>query len=58
MTPSGSDNKFMQNDLGLAVKLSEAFALKTGFQIRRNSDVIAPSRKTDRLFTTNLVYAF
>ncbi len=55
---AGSDNKFMQNDLGLAVKLSEAFALKTGFQIRRNSDVVGTLRKTDRLFTTNLVYAF
>jgi putative salt-induced outer membrane protein len=55
---AGSDNKFMQNDLGLAVKISDAFAVKTGFQIRHNSDVAAPSKKTDRLFTTNLVYSF
>jgi putative salt-induced outer membrane protein len=55
---AGSDNKFMQNDLGLAVKVSDAFAVKTGFQIRRNSDVVPGTRKTDRLFTTNLVYSF
>ena len=55
---AGSDNKFMQNDLGLAVKISDAFAVKAGFQVRHNSDVAATSKKTDRLFTTNLVYSF
>jgi len=55
---AGSDNKFMQNDLGVAVKMSDAFAVKVGFQVRRNSDVTASSKKTDRLFTTNLVYSF
>lgn len=58
LVESGSDNTFMQNDLGIAVKISDAFAVKTGFQIRHNSDVIAPQKKTDRLFTTNLVYSF
>ena len=58
LVEAGSDNTFMQNDLGIAVKISDAFAVKTGFQIRRNSDVIAPQKKTDRLFTTNLVYSF
>ncbi len=55
---AGSDNKYFQNDLGLAVKISDAFAIKTGFQIRRNSDVAPGLKKTDRLFTTNLVYSF
>lgn len=58
LVESGSDNTFMQNDLGIAVKISDAFAVKTGFQIRHNSDVIPPQKKTDRLFTTNLVYSF
>ena len=49
---------FLQNDLGVAVKMSDAFAIKSGFQIRRNSDVGPGVRKTDRLFTTNLVYSF
>ena len=55
---AGSDNKFMRNDLGIAVKISDAFAVKTGLQLRRNSDVAPGVRKTDRLFTTNLVYSF
>jgi putative salt-induced outer membrane protein len=55
---AGSNNKFMQNDLGLAVKMSDAFAVKVGFQLRRNSDVAPGVSKTDRLFTTNLVYSF
>ena len=55
---AGSDNKFMQNDLGVAVKMSDAFAVKVGFQLRRNSEVARGESKTDRLFTTNLVYSF
>ena len=55
---AGSDNKFMQNDLGVAVNMSDAFAVKVGFEVRRNSDVAAGLKKTDRLFTTNLVYSF
>jgi putative salt-induced outer membrane protein len=56
----GSDNKYYQNDLGLAVKMSEAFAVKLGFQLRHNDPEVLPQglRKTDRLFTTNLVYSF
>ena len=55
---AGSDNKFMQNDLGVAVNMSDAFAIKVGFQVRRNSEVALGASKTDRLFTTNLVYSF
>lgn len=55
---AGSDNKFMQNELGVAVKMSDAFAVKVGFQVRHNSDVSNATSKTDRLFTTNLVYSF
>jgi putative salt-induced outer membrane protein len=56
----GSDNKYYQNDTGLAVKMSDAFAVKLGFQLRRNDpEVSIPGiKKTDRLFTTNLVYSF
>jgi putative salt-induced outer membrane protein len=54
----GSDNTFLQNDLGVAVKVSDALALKTAFQLRRNSDVPVGIEKTDKLLTTNLVYNF
>ncbi len=55
---AGSDNKFMQNDLGVAVRMSNTFAVKVGFQVRHNSEVSNAASKTDRLFTTNLVYSF
>jgi putative salt-induced outer membrane protein len=55
---SGSDNTFMQNDAGLAVSINKAFALKVGYQIRRNSDVAPGIKKNDQLLTTNLVYNF
>lgn len=55
---AGSGNKFFQNDAGLAVKMSDKFALKAGLQTRHNSEVPAGFKKTDDLFTTNLVYSF
>lgn len=55
---AGSGNKFFQNDAGLAVKMSDAFALKAGLQTRHNSEVPVGFKKTDNLFTTNLVYSF
>jgi putative salt-induced outer membrane protein len=55
---SGSDNTFMQNDAGLAVKVNSKLALKVGYQVRHNSDVEPGFKKTDTLMTTNLVYNF
>jgi putative salt-induced outer membrane protein len=67
---AGSGNKFFQNDAGLAVKMNSHLALKIGLQTRHNSEVnLIPStafpaglgpvyKKTDELFTTNLVYNF
>lgn len=55
---SGGDNRFLQNDLGLAVKVTDALKLKTAFQLRRNSETAAGTVSTDRLFTTNFVYGF
>lgn len=54
----GSDNTFAQNDFGVQVSMSEKFAIKAGFQVRHNTDVIAPIKKTDTLTTVNLVYGF
>jgi len=58
LVEAGSDNTSMQNDLGVAVKVSDALALKTVFQLRHNTDVPAGVEKTDRLLITNLVYSF
>ena len=58
LVEAGSDNTFAQNDLGVQVAMSEKFAIKAGVQVRHNTDVVAPVKKTDSLFTTNLVYSF
>lgn len=58
LTEAGSDNTFLQNDAGLAVAMSEKFALKLGYQVRHNTDVADSAKKTDQLLTTNLVYNF
>ena len=55
---AGSGNKFLQNDAGLAVRMNSHLALKAGLQTRHNSEVAAGFKKTDELFTTNLVYNF
>ncbi|MER3546867.1 MAG: DUF481 domain-containing protein, partial [Rhodanobacteraceae bacterium] len=57
LAEAGGQNKFYQNDAGLAVSMTKALALKVGYQTRYNSN-ITPSgtRHVDQLFTTNLVY--
>ena len=58
LVEAGSDNTYLQNDLGIAVAMNEAFALKAGLQARHNTDVDAGIEKTDTLTTVNLVYKF
>lgn len=55
---AGSKNTYLQNDAGLAVSMTTKLALKVGFQVRHNSDVLPATKKTDTLTTTNLVYSF
>lgn len=55
---AGSKNTYLQNDAGLAVSMTRKLALKVGFQVRHNSAVLAGTKKTDTLTTTNLVYSF
>lgn len=58
LVESGSDNTFIQNDLGLKVAMNSKLALKAGVQVRNNSDVGPGIDKTDTLTTVNLVYTF
>ena len=55
---SGSDNTYMQNDLGLTVAINSRFALGVAFQVRHNSDVPPGVDKTDTQTSVNLVYNF
>jgi len=54
---SGSKNSYLQNDAGLAVTMTRKLALKFGYQVRHNTDVLPGIKKTDTLTTTNLVYS-
>ena len=58
LVEAGGDNTFMQNDAGLQVAINKSFALKVGYQVRRNSEVAPGLKRTDQLMTTNLVYNF
>ena len=56
LVEAGSDNTFLQNDIGIAVAMNEKFALKAGLQARYNSEVEPGTKNTDTLTTINLVY--
>jgi putative salt-induced outer membrane protein len=51
-----SDNTFMQNDVGVAVKVSDRLALSLAYGLRRNSNPPAGFKKVDTLTTANLVF--
>jgi len=58
---AGSTNTFTQFNTGLAVSMTDRFAVKLGFEIRHNTDVpegIADSENTDTITSANLVYNF
>jgi putative salt-induced outer membrane protein len=58
LVEAGSKNTYLQNDAGLAVSMTRKLALKVGFQVRHNTDVLPGTKNTDTLTTTNLVYSF
>ncbi len=53
---TGSDNTYMQNDLGLEVTIYRRLALRLGYQVRHNTDVLPEVEKTDTLLTVGLLY--
>ena len=55
---SGSDNTFIQNILGIAVKINDTLALGLNYEVRHNTDVLPGTKKTDQLLTANLVFEF
>lgn len=51
-----SGNNFLQNEIGVAVKMSDRLALSLAYAVRHNTDPPAGFKKTDTLSTLNLVY--
>jgi putative salt-induced outer membrane protein len=58
LVESGSDNTFLQNQLGVQVKINETFALGVDYAVRHNTDVLPGTDETDQVLTVNLVYGF
>jgi putative salt-induced outer membrane protein len=58
LVESGGGSTFLKNDLGLTVQMTERLALKAAYQVRHTTEVPEPLKKTDTLFTTNLVVGF
>jgi len=56
LVETGSENTYLQNDIGLEVSINGALALRLGYQVRHNSDVPAGTDKTDTLTTIGLIY--
>jgi putative salt-induced outer membrane protein len=58
LVESGSENTFLQNQLGVQVKINETFALGVDYAVRHNTDVLPGTDETDQVLTVNLVYGF
>ena len=56
LVETGSDNTYLQNDLGLEVTITGALGLRVGYQVRHNTDVLPGIEKTDTLTTIGLLY--
>jgi putative salt-induced outer membrane protein len=56
LVESGSENTAVQNDIALAVSMTDSLALAVGFGIRYNTDPPPLAEDTDLLTTINLVY--
>ncbi len=59
LVETGSSNTFTQFDTGLAVSMTDAFAVKLGWQMRHNSKIPPEDEhNTDTVTSINLVYNF
>jgi putative salt-induced outer membrane protein len=56
LVEAGADNTFVQNDIGIQVKITDVLALAAAYSVRHNTDPPLGFRKTDTLTTLNLVY--
>jgi len=53
---AGSDNTYLQNDIGLEVMMSGSLGLRLAYEVRYNTDVPPGIEKTDTLTTIGLMY--
>jgi putative salt-induced outer membrane protein len=58
LVESGSNDTFLQNSLGLQVKMNSSLALGLSYDVRHNTDVLPGTHKTDQVLSANLVFGF
>lgn len=58
LVETGEENTFVQNALGLEVRMTRSFSLGISYELRRNSDVLPGTRNSDQVLTAGLVAAF
>jgi putative salt-induced outer membrane protein len=56
LVEAGSQNTFVQNDIGIQVQMTDVLALSAAYSVRYNTDPPFGFGKTDTLTTLNLVY--
>jgi putative salt-induced outer membrane protein len=56
LVEAGSDNTYVQNDLGLEVTITGSLGLRVAYQVRHNTDVLPGVEKTDTLTTVGVIY--
>jgi len=56
LVEAGSDNTYLQNNLGLVVTVSGSLGLRVGYEVRHNTDVPPGIDRTDTLTTIGLMY--
>lgn len=56
LVETGSDNTYLQHDLGLEVTIRGGLGLRVGYQVRHNTDVLPGIEKADTLTTLGLLY--
>lgn len=59
LVESGKDDTFVTNGIGLGVKMSDKLGLSLDYLVRNHSKTPDPAvKKTDQLFTANIVFSF
>ena len=56
LVETGSENTYLQNDLGLEVTIEGSLGLRVGYQVRHNTETPPGIDKTDTLTTVSLIY--
>lgn len=57
LVEAGADNRFLQNDIGIAVNINKSLALKAALQARHNTEAPVGGERTDTLTSVNVVWS-